>query len=80
MRHVRQGNPKYAKIQLNDLYRIKLPNGTAPAASCLVDGHSMLTEIEFIKGSNITLQPNIIYKPVDDQNEGRDRLIVLEAF
>jgi hypothetical protein len=80
MRHVRQGNPKYAKIQLNDLCRIKLWNGAAPAASCLVDGRSILTEIEYIKGTNITLQPNIIYKPVDDQNKGWDRLIVLEAF
>ena len=80
MRHVRQGNPKYAKIQLNDLYRVELQNGAAPAASCLVDGRSILTEIKYIKGTKITLQPNTIYNPVDDQNKGWDRLIVLEAF
>ena len=80
MRHVRQGNPRYAKIQLNDLYRIKLRNGAAPAASCLVDGRRILTEIEYIKGTKITLQPNTIYIPVGDQNKGWDRLIMLEAL
>ena len=80
MRHVRQGNPKYAKIRLNDLYCIKLRNGAAPAASCLVDGRSILTEIKYVKGSNIILQPNTIYNPEDDQNKGWDRLIVFEAY
>ena len=54
MRYVRQGNPKYAKIQLNDLYRIELWDGAARAASCLVDGRRKLTEIDYIKGTNIT--------------------------
>ena len=80
MRYVRQGNPKYAKIQLNDLYRIELRNGAAPAASCLVDGSSILTEIDYFKGTDITLRSNTIYNPVDDQNKGWDRLIVLEVI
>lgn len=54
MRHARQGNPKYAKIRLNDLYRGKLRNGAAPAASCLVDGRSVLTEIRYTEGTHIT--------------------------
>ena len=80
MRYICQGNPKYAKIRLNDLYRIKIRNGAAPAGSCLVDGCSILTEIMYVKGTNITLQPNTIYYPEDDQNKGWDRLIVLEVF
>ena len=80
MRHVRQGNPKYERIPLNDPYRIKPRNGAAPAASCLVDGRSILTEIKYVKGTNITLQPNTIYKPRGSKNAGWDRMIVLEDF
>ena len=58
----------------------KIRNGAAPSASCLVDGRSILRGIEYIKGTKITSQPNTIYNPVDDQNKGWDRLIVLEAF
>ena len=77
MRYVRQGNPKYLRIPLNELYRL---NGAAPAVSCLVDGQSILEEIEYIRGRNIILQPNTIYKPRSNKNAGWDRLIVLEAF
>jgi hypothetical protein len=80
MRYVRQGEPKYAKIPLNELYRLELTNGAAPAASCLVDGSSILTYIEYVKGTNIVLRPNAIYKPDGKNNPGWDRLIVLEAF
>ena len=80
MRRVRQGNPKYLRIPLNELYRLKLRNGAAPAVSCLVDGQSILKDIEYIKDTKITLQPNTIYDPKDTNNPGWDRLIVLEAF
>ena len=65
MLHVRQGNPKYASIPLNDLYLMKLRSGAAPAASCLVDGRSILKEIEYVNGTNIILQPNTIHNPSD---------------
>ena len=80
MRHVRQGKPTYSKIPLNELYRLKLRDGAAPAASCLVDGRSILTGIKYAKGTNITLQPNTIYKPRGTKNAGWDRLIALEVF
>ena len=81
MRHVHQGNPEYSKIRLNDLYRIKLRNGAAPEASCLVDGRSILKPIWITKGTNITLQPNTIYRPEGpNQKFGWDMLIVLEVF
>ena len=65
---------------MNELYRLKLRNGAAPAVSCLVDGQSILKDIEYIKDTNITLQPNTIYDPKNINNPGWDRLIVLEAF
>ena len=80
MRRVRQGKPTYSKIPLNELYRLKLRDGAAPAASCLVDGRSILTGIKYAKGTNITLQPNTIYKPRGTKNAGWDRLIALEVF
>lgn len=80
MRHVRQGKPKYAKMPLNTLYSIQLRGGAALAASCQVDGQSILKEIQYIKNTGIVLQPNTIYNPKDPNNPGFDRLIVLEAF
>jgi hypothetical protein len=81
MRYVRQGKPRYLRIPLNDLYCLELPGGAAPITRCLVDGSSILTEIEYKKGTKIKLQPNTIYNPAnDDSNPGWDRLIVLEAF
>ena len=80
MRYVRQGNPKYERIPLNELYHMKLRYGAAPAASCLVDGQSILKDIQYIKDTNITLHPNTIYDPKDINNPGWDRLIVLEIF
>jgi hypothetical protein len=81
MRFVRQGKPRYLRIPLNDLYGLVLPGGAAPITRCLVDGSSILKEIEYKKGTKIKLQPNTIYNPAgDDSNPGWDRLIVLEAF
>ena len=80
MRHVRQGQLKYSRIPLNDLYRLNVTNSSAPAASCLVDGSSILREFQYIKNTKIVLQPNTIYNPKYKQNSGWDRLIVLEAF
>ena len=48
--------------------------------SRLVDGHSILSEFVYRKGAVITLTPNTIYTPEDDDNNGWDMLIVLEAF
>ena len=79
MRYVRKGRLEYARIPLNGLYRLTLRNGASPAASCLVDGCGTMKEIKYVKGTNITLQPDTIYNPSDTLNAGWDRLIVLEA-
>ena len=46
----------------------------------LCDSCSILTEIKYVKGTTITLEPNTIYNPGDAHNPGWDRLIVMEAF
>ena len=81
MRHIRQFEPEcYKRIPLNDLYRCQLRVGATFASSCCVDSCSILTEIKYVKGTTITLEPNTIYNPGDAHNPGWDRLIVMEAF
>ena len=81
MRHVRQSKPRiYKKNCLNDLYSNTLRHDATFAASCLVDGCSSLREIQYVKDSKITLDPNTIYNPKFKQNKGWDRLIIMEAF
>jgi hypothetical protein len=81
MRHIRQDEPNYARMPLNELYRLELRDGAAPAASCVVDGQTIFEkEIKYIKDTDIVLLPNTIYNPEDPNNAGWDRLIVLEAF
>ena len=77
MRHISKFEPEcYQRIPLNDLYRCQLRVGATFASSCCVDSSSTLTEIKYVKGKTITLEPNTIYNPGDAHNPGWDRLIV----
>ena len=80
MRYIRQGNSKYSKIALNELYRLRIRTDAADAAKCPVDGLSVLNETIYERGSDITLTPNVIHNPEYVLNHGWDRLIMLEAF
>ena len=81
MRHVRESVPnEYSSIPLNKLYYNTLRDNAAAAASCLVDGLSILQEIPYNGNSMITLTPNIIYNPQSPENPGWDQLLTMEAF
>ena len=81
MRRVRKSAPdEYSRIPLNKLYYNTLRDNAAAAASCLVDGQSILKEILYDSNSRVTLTPNIIYNPQSAENPGWDRLLTMEAF
>ena len=80
IRHIRQCDKLYESIPFNDLYRLELRSNSAPAASCRVDGSSILREIMYENKKHISISPNEIYYPSSRQNPGWDRMIVMEAF
>ena len=80
MRHVRQSAPEYSRIPLNMLYCNALRDNAAAAASCPVDGQSILEEIRYDSNSRVILTPNVIYNPQSAGNPGWDRLLIMEAF
>jgi hypothetical protein len=80
MRYVRQSEPEYSRIPLNELYCNTLRDNATVAASCPVDGRSILNEIRYISNARITLEPNIVYNPQSAENPGWDRLLTMEAF
>ena len=83
MRHVRQSAPEYSRIPLNQLYHITLRGNATAAANCVVDGQSILKEIQYDSNdsnSRVILTPNIIYHPQSTVNPGWDRLLIMEAF
>ena len=61
IRHIRQCDELYKSIPFNDLYQLELRSNSAPAASCHVDGSSILREIVYEDKTNIFIVPNEIY-------------------
>ena len=64
IRHIRQCDDLYKSIPFNDLYQLELRSNSAPAASCHVDGSSILREIVYEDKTNIFIVPNEISCPM----------------
>ena len=80
MRHIRRCDELYKSIPFNDLYRLELRSDSTLAASCRVDGSSILKEIRYEDKTNISIEANEIYNPSNKQDPDWDRMIVMEAF
>jgi hypothetical protein len=80
MRYVRESRPEYSRIPLNELYCNTLSDNATVAASCPVDGRSILNEIPYTSNAGVTLEPNSVYNPQSAENPGWDRLLIMEAF
>ena len=80
MRYVHQSKPEYSRIPLNELYCNTLRDNATVAASCPVDGRSILNEIPYTSNAGVTLEPNSVYNPQSAENPGWDRLLIMEAF
>ena len=80
MRHIRQCDKFYERIPLNVLYQHELRSNSTPAASCHVNGSSILREILYKDTTIISISPNEIYNPSNVQNPGWNRMVVMEVF
>lgn len=82
MRYVRQSEPEYLKIPLNELYGNTLRDNATVAAKCPVDGRSVLSECRYDSSARVILESNALQHPPSAENVGAgwDRLITFEAF